>query len=314
MSLISNFLDILIFCAVVLTTVGGVRAVERAINQRRRLGEINEPAYSSATPLIASVMGKNRFFQWVLASTSISDAAERRKLNQALILAGYNHPNAAIWYVICRFSLAIALPTLFLLGQSFLTKPVTGSGVILWPLLLCGLGLMAPSRILAHQAGARKTDLEFEFPDALDLMVVCVEAGLSLDATFVRVGHEIRESHPRISTEFEKVSEQLRAGRARPDALRSMADRTGVSSINSFVALLIQTEMLGSGIAQTLRTFSSEMRQTRFLKAEEKAMRIPVLMTIPLVGCILPVIVTAALLPAIIDVVQTVLPALNNAQ
>jgi len=146
----------------------------------------------------------------------------------------------------------------------------------------------------------------------LDLMVVCVEAGLSLDASFVRVGQEMAQSHPGISGEIERVTDQLRAGRARPDALRAMADRTGVSGIKSFVALLIQTEVLGSSIAQTLRTFSSEMRETRFIKAEEKAMRIPVLMTIPLVACILPVIITALLLPAMIDVSQTLMPALTG--
>ena len=91
-----------------------------------------------------------------------------------------------------------------------------------------------------------------------------------------------------------------------------MADRTGVGAIRSFAALLIQTEALGSGIAQTLRVFSAEMRETRYLKAEEKAMRVPVLMTIPLVACILPVIVTALLLPAIIDVMRTLLPALTG--
>jgi len=91
-----------------------------------------------------------------------------------------------------------------------------------------------------------------------------------------------------------------------------MVDRTGVNAIKSFVALLIQTEMLGTGIAQTLRTFSTEMRETRFIKAEEKAMRIPVLMTIPLVACILPVIVTALLLPALIDVARTLMPALTG--
>jgi tight adherence protein C len=143
-------------------------------------------------------------------------------------------------------------------------------------------------------------------------MVVCVEAGLSLDAAFIRVGQEVKESHPRIAEEFDRVSEQLRAGRGRAEALRAMADRTGVPAVRSFVALLIQTETLGASIAQTLRTFSNEMRETRFIKAEEKAMRIPVLMTLPLVCCILPVIVTALLLPAIIDVMRTLMPALTH--
>src|SRR5258706_1875502 len=203
---ISNIVEILMFCAVVLMTVAVVREVERALSQRRQLGDRSATSKSLTTPLLADVVGKNAFFQWILASTSISDSQERQKLRQALVLAGYTHPDAAIWYVISRFSLAIILPSLFLLTQSFLTNPVTGSGLILWPLALCGAGLLAPSRILANQASARQTKLEYEFPDALDLMVVCVEAGLSLDAAFVRVGQEIRESHPRIAAEFEKVS------------------------------------------------------------------------------------------------------------
>ena len=263
-------------------------------------------------PLLTKGASENAFFRWVQVSTSISDPDERNQLRSSLMLAGFNSPNATIWYVIARFSLAILLPGLFILSQFVSAKPQTGMGVVIYPMVLCALGLYAPSRILSILASSRQQEMEFEFPDALDLMVVCVEAGLSLDAAFVRVGRETAESHPRISEEFGRVSEQLRAGRARPDALRAMADRTGVPAIKSFAALLIQTEMLGAGIAQTLRTFSTEMRETRFIKAEEKAMRIPVLMTIPLVACILPVIVTALLLPAIIDVVRTLMPALTG--
>jgi tight adherence protein C len=304
--------ELLIFGAVVLMTVAVMREAERILEQRRRLGGQTVVGGSPAPSLLAKRASENAFFRWVQVSTSISDPEERSQLRQALMLAGFSSPNATIWYVIVRFSLAILLPGIFILSQFLSAKPATGLSVVIWPLVLCAAGLYAPSRILSSFASSRQMNLEFEFPDALDLMVVCVEAGLSLDAAFVRVGQETRESHPRISEEFGRVSEQLRAGRARPDALRAMADRTGVPAIKSFAALLIQTEMLGAGIAQTLRTFSSEMRETRFIKAEEKAMRIPVLMTIPLVACILPVIVTALLLPAMIDVVRTLMPALTG--
>jgi tight adherence protein C len=308
---IEIIVEILIFCVVVLMGVAAAREVERILDQRRRLGgQGMMTGHASITPLLAKRQRDNAFFKWVQNSTSISDSTVRQKLRQALLLAGFESPNAVVWYVILRFSLAIALPAIFLMLQSLSARPITGFGLVFWPLVLCGLGLLLPSWILSSRANARRTQLEFEFPDALDLMVVCVEAGLSLDAAFVRVGREIAETHPRIGEEFERVSEQLRAGRARSDALRFMADRNGVSAIKSFVALLIQTEMLGSGIAQTLRTFAAEMRETRFLKAEEKAMRIPVMMTVPLVACILPVIVTSALLPAMIDVVRVVLPTL----
>jgi tight adherence protein C len=304
--------EILVFSAVALMTVTAIREVERIFHQRRRLGSQAGGGHSPDSSKLVRQASANPFFHWVLSSTSISDAQERQKLRQALLLAGFESPNAPVWYVICRFSLAIVLPGLFLLSQSFSAQPATGFGAIFWPLVLCGMGLLLPSRILAYRASARQSQLEAEFPDALDLMVVCVEAGLSLDAAFLRVGHEIGESHPGISNEFARVSEQLRAGRARSDALRTMADRTGVAAIKSFVSLLIQTEMLGAGIAQTLRTYSKEMRETRFVNAEEKAMRIPVLMTIPLVVCILPVIVTALLLPAAIDVMRTLVPALTG--
>jgi tight adherence protein C len=309
-SLLEFISEFLIFSAVALLTLTVFREVERVAGQRRRLGGQGAAGGLQSTPLLAKLGSDNAFFKWVQASSSISDAGERKKLRQALLLAGFESPNAVIWYVIFRFSLALLLPGIYILLQWHAAKPVTGFGAVLWPLACCAIGLYLPSRLLENFAASRQSQLEIEFPDALDLMVVCVEAGLSLDASFVRVGQEIAESHARISGEFEKVSEQLRAGRARPDALRSMADRTGVNAIRSFVALLIQTEILGSGVAQTLRTFSSELRETRFIRAEEKAMRIPVLMTIPLVACILPVICTALLLPAIIDVARTMMPAL----
>jgi len=302
--------EVLIFSIVMFLTVAVFREVERIMGQRRRLGGPDGSLNLSATPLMAKRGSDNAFFRWVQASTSISDTNERSRLRQALTLAGYESPNAVIWYVIARFALAILLPSAYVLLQLNSAKPETGSSSFLYPLGLCAIGLYLPSRILSSLASNRQTELEIEFPDALDLMVVCVEAGLSLDAAFVRVGQEIGESHPRISGEFDRVSEQLRAGRALADALRSMADRTGVNAIRSFVALLIQTETLGTAIAQTLRTFSNELRETRFIRAEEKAMRIPVLMTIPLVACILPVIVTALLLPALIDVTRTMMPAL----
>jgi tight adherence protein C len=129
----------------------------------------------------------------------------------------------------------------------------------------------------------------------------------------VRVSQEIEGSRPMIADALRRVTEEWQAGRARSDALRAMASRVNTENVKAFAALLIQTDSLGTSIAQSLRTFSTEMRQTRFLKAEEKAMRIPVLMTIPLVVCILPVIVTALMLPAAIDVIRTLAPLLRGA-
>lgn len=303
-------IELLIFCTAIAVTVAIAREVERSLIQRRRLGDNNLVASPVVAPLLQSRAPQNRFFQWVQASTSISDTEERSKLRNELFLAGFDGAAAPVWYILIRFLLAIGLPLAFLLIRAAFSQSVGGFGFIFGSLALCSIGFLAPTFFVRYRAAARRTDLEIEFPDALDLMVVCVEAGLGLDAAFVRVGDEIRESHPRIAREFLRLSEELRAGRSRTEALRAMADRVDVDGIRSFVALVVQTDALGASIAQSLRTYAAEMRETRFLRAEERAMRIPVLMTVPLVACILPVIVGALLLPAVIDVIRNLTPAL----
>ena len=312
----SAHLDLIIEAVIFFTIVGVTwvfgREIERAVAQRRRLGAQNGASIGSATPLLQGRGTDNRFFQWIRTSTSISEPVERERLRGELLLAGFERPAAPVWYVITRFLLAIGLPLLFLLSRIMLAKTIGGAGFMFGILAFCGIGFLAPSFFVRQRARARRLDLEIEFPDALDLMVVCVEAGLGMDAAFIRVSDEIQESHPRIAREFGRLTEELRAGRSRTEALRAMADRCNVAGIRSFVALAIQTDALGASIAQTLRTYSTEMRNTRFMKAEERAMRIPVLMTIPLVACILPVIVGALMLPAVIDVIRYLSPALTG--
>lgn len=311
--LLEIIIDVLTFAFVATAAWAALRAAEAVWDVRRRLAQgSSNSASSKPSALVRSEGVSNPILRWVQSSSSLSDTKDRAKLRGELSMAGLDHPTAPIWYVIFRFALAVGLPLLFLLSQRLLDKPMTGFGLIVGALVLCGIGLIAPKAILDNRVNARREDLEHEFPDALDLMVVCVEAGLGLEAAFIRVGVEIRESHPRMANEFERVSDELRAGRSRADALRAMSDRTNVDAIKSFVALLIQTDSLGTSIGSTLRSYSIEMRQLRFLKAEEKAMRIPVLMTIPLVACILPVIITALLLPPIIDVMRTLAPALSG--
>ena len=306
-------IEIITFGIVVAGSLALLRGVEAMIDVRRRLGQ--DPG--SAGPMVQTSVFKrdtvrNPILLWVQSSTSLNDSKDRQKLRRDLSQAGFDHPAAPVWYVIIRFTAAIGLPLLFLVSQHFMAKPLTGLGLIVGALLLCGVGLIGPRMFVDNRSNARREQIEHEFPDALDLMVVCVEAGLGLEAAFIRVGGETMESHPRIAEEFNRVSDELRAGRGRADALRSLADRTNVDPIKSFVALLIQTDSLGTSIGQTLRSYSVEMREHRLLKAEEKAMRIPVLMTVPLVACILPVIITALLLPPIIDVTKTLMPALSG--
>jgi tight adherence protein C len=143
-------------------------------------------------------------------------------------------------------------------------------------------------------------------------MLVCVEGGLGLEAAFSRVGQEITHAHPLLAEQFGAVVLELRAGRSREDALRRLADRAGVDEIRAFSTLLIQSTKLGSSIGQTLRTYAAEMRLKRRMRAEEKAHRLPVLLSVPLVGCMLPVMIGVLMLPAAIRVIRSVLPTLSG--
>ncbi|WP_293399943.1 type II secretion system F family protein [Phenylobacterium sp.] len=287
------------------------RAIGSQLAVRRRLGggDVSTPQFAEGSVLRDEKV-RNPILLWVQSVTASGETKDTQKLRTDLSLAGFDQPSAPIWYVIVRFSLAIGGPVLLIGGLALAGRPLTGLGAFIFPLAICGLGLVAPKAVLDNRINARREQLEHEFPDALDLMVVCVEAGLGLEAAFVRVAAEVTESHPRIADEFGRLADELAAGRGRAEALRALAERLNVDSIRSFVALLIQTDLLGVSIGQSLRTYSAEMRETRFMKAEEKAMRIPVLMTVPIVACFMPVIMVALLLPPMIDVVRTLLPAM----
>ena len=299
------------FAIVALVTVAVINGVIAAIQVRRRLSEQTGQG-GAPGEVFKDESIVNPVLNWVQSTTLPEKSKDRAKLAKDLALAGFEQPTAPAIYVMLRFGMAVGLPALFLFTQMLSSKPVSGPTLAFVTLAACGVGLLAPRAILNRLIRGRKEKFEHEFPDALDLIVVCVEAGLGLDSSFVRVGEEVKQSHPRVSKEFEVLTDELAAGRNRSDAMRDMADRVGVDSLSSFVALVVQTDALGVSVAQTLRVYSTEMREHRFLKAEEKAMRVPVLMTIPLVACFLPVIITAVLLPAVIDLIRTVGPALNG--
>lgn len=231
-------------------------------------------------------------------------------IRQRLTAAGFTAPYAPRVYALIRLIAVIGLPLLILLFYA-----LTGSSPSMMKLyfslvIAAMLGLYIPSLYVRARADRRQRQIVNGFPDALDLMLVCVEAGLGLEAAFSRVGMEMVTSHPLLAEQFGAVVLELRAGRSHEDALRRMADRAGVDDIRSFSTLLIQSTKLGSSIAQTLRTYSAEMREKRRMRAEEKAHRLPVLISIPLVACMLPTMIGVLMLPAAIRVIRVVLPAL----
>ncbi len=173
-------------------------------------------------------------------------------------------------------------------------------------------GLYLPALFVRAKADRRKEAIVNGFPDCLDLMLVCVEAGLGLEAALDRVGREMALSHPLVSKLLTTATLQLRAGASRETALRKMAEAARVEEIGSFATLLIQSDKLGTSVATTLRIYAKEMRERRRMRAEEKAHRIPVLISIPLVTCMLPVMIGVLMLPAAIRVVRQLIPAMTG--
>jgi tight adherence protein C len=243
------------------------------------------------------------------AGLSLVDSKDEA-LRHKLAAAGFNAPYAPRVYTLIRLVLVIGLPILVFLLMWWAGSTPSLIKLYFALIIAAALGLYLPSIIVRAMADKRQRELINGFPDALDLMLVCVEAGLGLEAAFSRVGMEMTTSHPRLAEQFGAVVLELRAGRSHEDALRRLADRAGVDEIRAFATLLIQSTKLGSSIATTLRTYAAEMREKRRMRAEEKAHRLPVLISIPLVGCMLPVMIGVLMLPAAIRVVRAVLPAL----
>jgi len=233
-------------------------------------------------------------------------------LRDKLVAAGFESPSAPRIYNLIRLVLVVALPLLFVVLSTIGGRELSFGRLYLFGSIAALAGLYLPALFIRAKADRRREAIVNGFPDALDLMLVCVEAGLGLEAALDRVGRELVVSHPLIAKLLTTTTLQLRAGASRERALRGMADAAGVEEVSSFSTLLIQSDKLGSSIATTLRVYAAEMREKRRMRAEEKAHRIPVLISIPLVTCMLPVMIGVLMLPATVRVVRTLMPALHG--
>lgn len=233
-------------------------------------------------------------------------------LRRKLVAAGFESPEAPRMYTLLRLVLIFLLPALGLLyvvasgsELTFFNLYIVGSGLGL-------LGLILPGWIVRIKSDRRKEAITNGFPNALDLMLVCVEAGLGMEAALDRIGRELAEAEPLVSNLLVRTTLHLRAGASREEALHRLGDMAGVDEIRSFCTLLVQSEKLGTSIATTLRVFAGEMRERRRMRAEERAHRLPVLISIPLVSCMLPVMVGVLMLPAMIRVIRQLVPAMGG--
>jgi tight adherence protein C len=216
--------------------------------------------------------------------------------------AGIHSRNAPAVYWGVKIFLAALLPLLFLVFRITLFGNMSTSVTIFLVACLSMMGLFLPRVWLDRKSRKRKEAISRGLPDALDLMVVCMEAGMGLDAAINRVGQEMKVSNPTVSEEFRILSMELRAGHTRRTALRRLADRVNLDEVRNFVTLLIQTDKFGTSIAQALRVYSDTFRTRRYQLAEEVAHKLPVKLIFPLVFFIFPVLFVVMLGPALIQV------------
>lgn len=237
---------------------------------------------------------------------------ENSALRTRFMNAGFRSEAALLVYFGAKLALALALPGLAALQIGMSRLPMTVNSVLLIVLALAAVGYFIPNVYLAQRIRLRKRDLFESLPDALDLMTVCVEAGLAMDAAISRVADEIRMRSVPLADELHLAKLELRAGATRERALRNMALRTGVEDIDALVAMLVQTERFGTSVADSLRVHAEGLRLRRRLLAEEAAAKIPVKLLLPLIFCIFPTLLLVLLGPALIAIYRALLPTFTG--
>jgi tight adherence protein C len=225
-----------------------------------------------------------------------TDKATRTQL--LMIRAGYRSPEA----LLAMRGVKLVFPIALLAAVYFFG--LYRINVFFIPLVAFALGYLLPDMLLTWRVSARQRKLRRGLPDALDLLVICVEAGLGLDQALMKVSQDMRIAHPELSEELQFVNLEMRIGKTRIDALRELARRTGLDDIKSLVAMLIQTERFGTSIAQSLRVYSDDMRIKRRQRAEEMSAKTSVKMVPPLVFFIFPALMVVILGPAIITLMH----------
>ena len=298
-------LPILGFIFVSLLVAGAILAFSpsEAATIERRLGEVAGPR---ATPV-----AEHKTYDTLVATLKrLGNAAPRStsemgKLQRKLVNAGCRSNEAVAIFFGIRAGIAIVCFVLFASGLIFRPNIALAIGA-------CGLGYLLPSMALGRMARKRQHRIRLGLPDALDLLVVSVEAGLGLDQALQRVGEEIPFAHPELSDELRLINLELRAGKGRADALKNLADRTGVDDVASLVAMLVQTDKFGTSVAQSLRVHSETLRTKRRQRAEEAAAKLGVKMVFPLVFCIFPAIWIVTIGSAVIKFLQVFGPMANK--
>jgi len=248
-----------------------------------------------------------------LARLSIPDEGwEDSELRRRFMQAGLRSPNAPILFFAIKTVFAFGLPLLLWAIRLAGGSDMPFDDFVMIVALLCALGFYVPNAVLSRMSSTRQRAIFEAFPDALDLLTICVEAGLSLEAALNRVAGEMALNRPVLAEELQLVCLEFRAGSGKERALRNLALRTGVDDIDTLVAMLIQSEKFGTSMGESLRIHSDMLRVKRQQRAEERAAKVAVKLIFPLVLCIFPSIMFVVAGPAMIRIVKE-LPRLVGA-
>jgi tight adherence protein C len=302
----------LVFCAVMLAVYGVSTIASSGSTVRRRVGG-NAPMSANAgdrpeslsyvdeaikvSPLIAPIM----------RSFAPTNMAKISLLRRRLVCAGYHRPSAIGLYYAARVGLAVVFVILFAMAAPVLSTRLSDRLVPVLGLGGAACAFYFPDLWIGMRTRSLQQQYRDGFPDALDLLVVCVEAGLSLDAAIGRVGLEVGHAHPALAQNFAMMSLELRAGGTRADVLHNLAERMGIDEVRSMVTLLLQSEELGTSVAEALRLYSDDMRTMRMLRAETKAQALPVKLALPLGFFVFPTMLIVILLPVMIRIYRLIL-------
>jgi len=229
-------------------------------------------------------------------------AIEAAKLEKQLLQAGYRSPDAAMVYRAIQLTSLIAFPSI-VLTACWVTNQSTNNCFLLGGMAV-GIGFYLPRFVLKRRITSRQRRVSWGLADALDLLVVAIEAGLGLNAALVRIGDELKTLHVDMHNELELVNLEIRVGRSREEALRNLAERTGVEDIRSFVALLVQADRYGSSIGKAVRVFAESLRTKRRQRAEQAAQKAALKLLIPLTLFLFPVVIVVVLAPPILTLID----------
>ena len=243
---------------------------------------------------------------------SPEEGFEQSSVKLRFVHAGIRHPSAPTAFFGIKTALTLGLPLFSFAALAFTGSAPKGNNLLMLILLLAAVGYYAPNLVLNSMVKRRQREIFENFPDALDLMTVCVEAGLGTEAAMMRVAKDMQVKSPALGDEMRIVNLELRAGSDRERALRNLAFRTGVDEIDGFVTMISQAERFGTSIAASLRIQSDLLRTRRRQRAEEAAAKIALKLLLPLIFCVFPALMVVLMGPAMIQVYRVMLPAMGS--